>query len=231
MASNDGNASENKKRGGHGRTIMKTVIQERSKRKKLLEVEWNIKGQPIGSNASRFNSHIGVITRRDASINIEDWRDESNAQVKLEIWEDVQAIWNVDETHKHYVHGKAWIALNKFRYRLTKRVRNGCVDHPPKLYADLIDQEEWDEFVARVTTTLFLEISTANRERALQADCPSRISRKGYAKLEQEILLETKSEEVSLPRHTLYRKAHLDKTGNTNNEKAREKISQIVGLI
>ncbi|KAK7268041.1 hypothetical protein RIF29_20725 [Crotalaria pallida] len=200
---------------------MKTVIQERSKRKKLLEVEWNIKGQPIGSNASRFNSHIGVITRHDASINIEDWRHESNAQ----------AIWNVDETHKHYVLGKAGIALNKFRYRLTKRVRNGCFDHPPKLYADLIDQEEWDEFVARVTTTLFLEISAANRERALQADCPSRISRKGYAKLEQEIILETKSEEVSLPRHTLYRKARLDKTGNTNNEKAREKISQIVGLI
>ncbi|KAK7274511.1 hypothetical protein RIF29_15603 [Crotalaria pallida] len=96
-----------------------------------------------------------------------------------------------------------------------------------QLILNLIDQEEWDEFVARVTTTLFLEISAANRERALQADCPSRISRKGYAKLEQEILLETKSEEVSLPRHTLYRKARLDKTGNTNNEKAREKISQI----
>ncbi|KAK7282214.1 hypothetical protein RIF29_10833 [Crotalaria pallida] len=157
-----------------------------------------------------------------------DWRDESNAQVKLEIWEDVQAIWNVDETHKHYVLGKAGIALNKFLYRLTKRVRNGCVDHPPKLYADLIDQDEWDEFVARVTTTFFC---ATNRERALQADCPSRILRKGYAKLEQKILLETKSEEVSLPRHTLYRKARLDKTGNTNNEKAREKISQIVGLI
>ncbi|KAK7252860.1 hypothetical protein RIF29_37105 [Crotalaria pallida] len=196
----------------------------------LLMMEMHLRTKKEGA-WENYHEDCDSRKERDASINIEDWRDESNAQVKLEIWEDVQAIWNVDETHKHYVLGKAGIALNKFRYRLTKRIRNGCVDHPPKLYADLIDQEEWDEFVARVTTTLFLEISAANRERALQADCPSRISRKGYAKLEQEILLETKSEEVSLPRHTLYRKAHLDKTGNTNNEKARENFLQIVGLI
>ncbi|KAK7259697.1 hypothetical protein RIF29_25310 [Crotalaria pallida] len=207
---------------------MRSVILERSRNNRPILVEWNPKGQPIGKNASRFNSYIGVVTKRDASINIDDWRDEENKEVKEEIWQDIVHTWTVDESNKAYVLSKAGIALNRFRHMLTEEVRNGCVDEPPEGYADIITKEEWVDFVARCNDPTFMELSAANKVRGSKAaECPSRISRKGYAKLEQEILEKTQSKEAWLPRHELFRVARLDKTGHTNNPKAREIIGDI----
>ncbi|KAK7289942.1 hypothetical protein RIF29_03998 [Crotalaria pallida] len=86
----DGSIPEKtRKRGDRGRTIMKSVIQERSRRNALLEVEWNPKGQPINDNASRFTSYIGLVTRREASILVPNWKDPYHDEAKEEIWQDI----------------------------------------------------------------------------------------------------------------------------------------------
>ncbi|KAK7266708.1 hypothetical protein RIF29_19359 [Crotalaria pallida] len=168
-----------RKRGDRGRTIMKSVIQERSRRNALLE-----------------------------------------------------NTWNVNECHKSFVLSKAGTALNRHRHNLSIHVQNVRVEQPPNKYADIISKEDWLEFVKHCNDPAFLEISAANKVRGSRAgECPSRIGRKGYAKLEQEILSETQSEELSLPRHRLFRTARLDKNGRTNNPKALQIIRDIFALL
>ncbi|KAK7250891.1 hypothetical protein RIF29_33646 [Crotalaria pallida] len=203
--SNDSIPNKTRKRGERGRTFVKSVIQERSRRNALLKVEWNRKGQPINDNASRFTSYIGLVTRLEVSILVPDCKDPYHDEAKEEIWQDMLV----------------GAALNRHRHYLSIHVQNGCVEKPPKNYVDIISEEDWLEFVKYCNVLGFLEISAANKVRGSKAgECPSRISRKLYAKLEQENLTETQSEEQSLPRHRLFRTTRLDKNGRTNNPKA-----------
>ncbi|KAK7256282.1 hypothetical protein RIF29_29723 [Crotalaria pallida] len=152
-------------------------------------VEWNPKGQPINDNASRFTSYIGLLTRREASILVPDWKDPYHDEAKEEIWQDILNTWNVNECHKSFVLSKAGTALNRHRHYLSIHVQNGCMEQPPNKYADIISKEDWLEFVKHCNDAAFLEISAANKVRGSRAgECPSRISRKGYAKLDQEIV-------------------------------------------
>ncbi|KAK7290031.1 hypothetical protein RIF29_04149 [Crotalaria pallida] len=187
---------ETRKRGDRGRTIMKSVIQERSRRNALLEVEWNRKGQPINHNASRFTSYIGLVTRREASILVPDWKDPYHDEAKEEIWQDILNTWNVNECHKSFVLSKAGTALNRHIHNLSIHLQNGRVEQPPKKYVDIISKEDWLEFVKHCNDPAFL-------------------------------LYETQSEELSLPRHRLFRTARLDKNGRTNNPKALQIIRDI----
>ncbi|KAK7268313.1 hypothetical protein RIF29_21010 [Crotalaria pallida] len=153
---NDGSISKKtRKRGDHGRTIMKSIIQERSRRNALLEVEWNPKGQPINDNTSRFTSYIGLVTRREASILVPDWKDPYHDEAKEEIWQDILNTWNANECHKSFVLSKAGTALNRHRQYLSIHVQNGCVEQPPNKYADIISKEDWLEFVKHCNDPAF----------------------------------------------------------------------------
>ncbi|XP_045792411.1 uncharacterized protein LOC123887168 [Trifolium pratense] len=60
-------------------------------------------------------------------------------------------------------------------------------EHPPRDLYPQITKEHWNSFVAWSKTDEFQKLSKANRERALDPEYPYRGSRKGYARLEEDM--------------------------------------------
>ncbi|KAI5411227.1 hypothetical protein KIW84_056381 [Lathyrus oleraceus] len=80
-------------------------------------------------------------------------------------------------------------------------------------YAEIISAEEWDNFVAKRRNEKFHEVSDKNRKRASKPAYPYKKGRTGYARLQQRILAEEKSDATSLPEHVLWKAARVGKDG------------------
>ncbi|KAI5418143.1 hypothetical protein KIW84_042683 [Lathyrus oleraceus] len=80
-------------------------------------------------------------------------------------------------------------------------------------YAEIISAEEWDNFVAKRRNKKFHEVSDKNRKRASKPAYPYKKGRTGYARLQQRILAEEKSDATSLPEHVLWKVARVGKDG------------------
>ncbi|KAI5407493.1 hypothetical protein KIW84_053666 [Lathyrus oleraceus] len=80
-------------------------------------------------------------------------------------------------------------------------------------YVEIISAEEWDNFVAKRRNEKFHEVSDKNRKRASKPAYPYKKGRTGYARLQQRILAEEKSDATSLPEHVLWKAARVGKDG------------------
>ncbi|KAI5445665.1 hypothetical protein KIW84_013767 [Lathyrus oleraceus] len=80
-------------------------------------------------------------------------------------------------------------------------------------YAEIISAEEWDNFVAKRRNEKFHEVSDKNQKRASKPAYPYKKGRTGYARLQQRILAEEKSDATSLPEHVLWKAARVGKDG------------------
>ncbi|XP_058726833.1 uncharacterized protein LOC131598231 [Vicia villosa] len=73
-----------------------------------------------------------------------------------------------------------------------------------------LDEEDWVEFVNQ-RDEVFRKRSATNSARASKPTYPYKKGRLGYARLEEKILEESKSEETSLPVHVLWKEARVGK--------------------
>ncbi|XP_050913365.1 uncharacterized protein LOC127128161 isoform X2 [Lathyrus oleraceus] len=80
-------------------------------------------------------------------------------------------------------------------------------------YVEIISADEWDNFVAKRRNEKFHEVSDINRKRASKPAYPYKKGRTGYARLQQRILAEEKSDATSLPDHVLWKAARVGKDG------------------
>lgn len=79
--------SQSRQRGRRG-TRLRDISLSRSTGEKI-PIEFDRYWKPIGPNASRYRSFVGLLARNKPSILIEEWRkvDES---VKRHIWDTIQ---------------------------------------------------------------------------------------------------------------------------------------------
>ncbi|KAI5446741.1 hypothetical protein KIW84_014546 [Lathyrus oleraceus] len=80
-------------------------------------------------------------------------------------------------------------------------------------YAEIISADEWDNFVAKRRNEKFHEVSDKNWKRASKPAYPYKKGRTRYARLQQRILAEEKSDATSLPEHVLWKAARVGKDG------------------
>ncbi|BAT95929.1 hypothetical protein VIGAN_08277400 [Vigna angularis var. angularis] len=198
--------SPNQDKGKKGIVIMKKIVQARSEGKKL-EVSWNTKGQPIEPGGTNFISYLGSIVRANVPITYDDWKDSSLDAYKEIIWNNIQLTFNVDTCRKTFVLRKAGLLLRSFRTFLAHKYLkddNGAYlenppNEPPAKYASIISEDIWRQFIVKRMDKTFKEKSIQNKERASNSKYPYRGSRKGYARIEQDMvqLSQTNSEEMS----------------------------------
>ncbi|XP_073221509.1 uncharacterized protein [Cicer arietinum] len=138
-----------------------------------------------------FVSYIGAVVRQNVPITIDNWRDKALKDAKDIIWNDIQTTFVLDEERKSYVLRVAGKIHRGFRSHLSNfylKDREGNTNaEPPKIYQHYISKDEWSAFVSKRSDPAFVNISTANRERASNPKHPYKKSRMGYARLEQQI--------------------------------------------
>ncbi|QCE03845.1 putative transposase [Vigna unguiculata] len=95
----------------------------------------------------------------------------------------------------------------------------------------MISEDVWKEFVAKRMDTSFQEKSLKNKERASHSKYPYRGSRKGYARLEQEMVIKELGSNVSnIHCQELWKHAHVNKAGEIENEDVKQVWNKCVIL-
>ncbi|XP_073225718.1 uncharacterized protein [Cicer arietinum] len=174
-----------------------------------------------------FVSYIGAVVRQNVPITIDNWRDKALKDAKDIIWNDIQTTFVLDEERKSYVLRVAGKIHRGFRSHLSNfylKDREGNTNaEPPKIYQHYISKDEWSAFVSKRSDPAFVNISTANRERASNPKHPYKKSRMGYARLEQKIRKDTQADQP-LGRHILWKEARVNKEGVVDNENVKKVV-------
>ncbi|KAI5428293.1 hypothetical protein KIW84_033325 [Lathyrus oleraceus] len=200
-----------------GLTVMKSIICARDKGEKF-EVHWSAEDQLIEPNGSILASYIGFLVRQHIPITCDNWRSPELKVGKEKIWSEIQRSFHIDESRQKYCIQLAGKRLRGFRSFLSNKFLKDeegkfVEAERPMKYAEIISAEEWDNFVAKRRNEKFHEVSDKNRKRASKPAYPYKKGRTGYARLQQRILAEEKSDATSLPEHVLWKVARVGKDG------------------
>ncbi|KAL8508439.1 hypothetical protein ACS0TY_018898 [Phlomoides rotata] len=148
------------------------------------EVAFNKLGQPVGSNAAKFESYIGVVAREKVKITYPTWHTVPE-DVKEQIWKSVTLAFNVDHTRKKGCLSSAGVKWRQYKTTLTreyvyKRKTSPDLNIPPPKSG--IDEIVWRDFVISRLSTNFMQMSDEHKKIVERNQLPHRLSRKGYAR-------------------------------------------------
>ncbi|KAI5436875.1 hypothetical protein KIW84_023120 [Lathyrus oleraceus] len=226
--SQDANAPDDtsEKEITRGITIMKSIIRDRDKAV-TYNVNWNADNQLIGSNAAKLASYIGTLVRMHIPITATRWSNKELGSAKDKIWTEILRSFNIEDTtiRKKYIlqlagkRHRGWRTFLTNKYLKDKEIF--FVEYDPEYpvkYAIFITEEEWVAFVAQRRDENFKKVSATNRERASNPTYAYKKGCLGYARLEEKILDETKSDATSLPPHVLWKEARVGKDGTVRDD-------------
>ncbi|KAI5311965.1 hypothetical protein L3X38_041138 [Prunus dulcis] len=154
------------------------------------------------------------------------WCLGSLQDVKEQIWEAVDMAFVVGQGGKKSVLASAAKKWKDFKSTLTRHYilpytnDKEKLSHPPETYK-FIEKAQWDAFVASRLSQDFESVHSQHAQIREKLEYNHRLSRKGYAGLEDE--LEETMPGVEIDRSTLWKRARQDKHGNIPDPKVAEK--------
>ncbi|KAM1734715.1 hypothetical protein ACFX11_020150 [Malus domestica] len=213
-----------------GATQLQELVQGRSDGDRL-EVGYNSKGQPCGLAGAKLASFIGVMARTTVPITIPTWK-EVGSSYKKKIWDMVQKAFIVHSNSRADVLKSAAKTWRTFKssltceYILKFKDQPEVLKKPPEIY-DFIRQPVWDEFVRSRLTEKHMKIHEEQSRRRAKHKYPHRLSRKGYARLEEQIK-SAYGITADIDRSVLWKLGRVDKKGNYTNEMVKDEVTKAV---
>ncbi|RVW78474.1 hypothetical protein CK203_050426 [Vitis vinifera] len=143
-----------------------------------------------------------------------DWRVVP-MELKEKLWDCVKGAFLVDENSKNNVISSIGTSFRSFRHRLTKEYILPYKDKPeyllqPPTEYNYIPIEDWRKLVANRLSKEFQVKSKKGKERRAEYVYIHRVSRKGYAGLQEELMQKTGSRKP-IDRWVLWKLARLKK--------------------
>lgn len=219
-------------KSGRGMSTMPRVVKRKLQKIKPI-VEYNKRGKGIGQAHSEMQSYIGVLARSRVPLVDKKWA-EIPKDIKEQIWEAVDMAFVVGQGGKNSVLSSAAKKWKDFKSTLTRHYILPYINdrerlsQPPETYK-FIEKAQWDAFVASRLSKEFQSVHSQHAGIREKLEYNHRLSRKGYAGLEDE--LEETMPGVEIDRSTLWKRARTDKHGNIPDPKVAEKAKLIVSLL
>ncbi|XP_068503674.1 uncharacterized protein [Phaseolus vulgaris] len=232
-------------RGSRGPTRLKRLALRRAAGEKThVDIDVNT-GVAFGPKADEFMSYLGVVSRERLSILINSWDEVSEVDRNM-LWEDVLANFDIPDVEplRSKILSNIALKFRTFKSRLTSRYIFGDLkDENPCLKYQHIDEETWRLFRESRENEAWMDRRKKAQEIALKNLTPHVMSRSGYRKLEQTLMVEkeksqqgTYSENVetgvtSPPppfRHGKWKRARIKKSGVPSSEQSGVIIEKIV---
>ncbi|KAL5569746.1 hypothetical protein UlMin_026321 [Ulmus minor] len=163
--------SEKKKKQPRGPTYMPKVIRKKIQGERM-PVSINRRGQFVGHNGTELQSYLGVLARQNVPISFPSWPKVSR-ELKDKIWEQAQAVYDVDVKARKLALSSAGSKWRQFKYKLAKNWILPFKDNPEKLRKppkeyNFISPKEWETFVAiRLSAKFEDEIIEKQKEGAI----------------------------------------------------------------
>ncbi|BBG96753.1 hypothetical protein Prudu_005653, partial [Prunus dulcis] len=216
---------------GRGMSTMPRVVKRKLQKVRPI-VEYNKMGKGIGQAHIEMQSYIGVLARSRVPLVDKKW-SQIPKDVKEQIWEAVDMAFVVGQGGKKSVLASAAKKWKDFKSTLTRHYilpytnDKEKLSHPPETYK-FIEKAQWDAFVASRLSQDFESVHSQHAQIREKLEYNHRLSRKGYAGLEDE--LEETMPGVEIDRSTLWKRARQDKHGNIPDPKVAEKAKLIDDL-
>ncbi|KAI5340159.1 hypothetical protein L3X38_019433 [Prunus dulcis] len=213
---------------GRGMSTMPRVVKRKLQKLRPI-VEYNKMGKGIGQAHIEMQSYIGVLARSRVPLVDKKW-SQIPKDVKEQIWEAVDMAFVVGQGGKKSVLASAAKKWKDFKSTLTRHYilpytnDKEKLSHPPETYK-FIEKAQWDAFVASRLSQDFESVHSQHAQIREKLEYNHRLSRKGYAGLEDE--LEETMPGVEIDRSTLWKRAREDKHGNIPDPKVAEKAKLI----
>nr|KAJ0191502.1 hypothetical protein LSAT_V11C800450430 [Lactuca sativa] len=172
--------------------------------------------QRVGKEATKLSTFEGLVARTMVPITYDSWL-EVGEEVREGLWKYV--LFVVDPKSRKQILqsiGKKWRNFKHYLY--AKFIKNRSKDpkanlfKPPKDYP-FIKKEDWKVFVSHRVTKKWEEKSMKAKNTRAHHKYNHRLSRKGYARLINDIMQETGKTEEEIDRTVLWKKARELKTG------------------
>ncbi|CAH1439971.1 unnamed protein product [Lactuca virosa] len=183
-----------------------STTKEKANKVKLV-VTYNKKGVPVGKEATKLSTFKGLVARTMVPITYESWLEVSDEEkFVVDPKSRKQTLQSI---------GKKWRNLKHYLY--AKFIMNRSKDpkanlfKPPKDYL-FIKKEDWKVFVSHRVTKKWEEKGTKAKNTRAHHKYNHRLSRKGYARLINDIMQETGKTEEEIDRTLLWKKERELKT-------------------
>ncbi|KAI5311584.1 hypothetical protein L3X38_040757 [Prunus dulcis] len=199
---------------GRGMSTMPRVVKKKLQKVRPI-VEYNKMGKGIGQAHIEMQLYIGVLARSRVPLVDKKW-SQIPKDVKEQIWEAVDMAFVVGQGGKKSVLASAAKKWKDFKSTLTRHYilpytnDKEKLSHPPETYK-FIEKAQWDAFVASRLSQDFESVHSQHAQIREKLEYNHRLSRKGYAGLEDE--LEETMPGVEIDRSTLWKRARQDKHG------------------
>ncbi|KAL6329281.1 hypothetical protein AAG906_015485 [Vitis piasezkii] len=204
------------KRKYRGMTRKHMIIKNRSKGVKL-----SVK---ISSSST---SYLGVLARTMVPIRYKTWHVVPK-QLKDKLWDSIEFGSNVRFSLNHKSRRNCMLTMGKCFRSFKNLLTSELLKRPPIQYT-FIEDEDWTIFVKDRLSDNFKEYREIQKERRKRNIYNHHLSRKGYAGLEEEMMVASGSIET-IDRSILWKKAREKKDG-TFDEVAIPVIEKIDKLL
>ncbi|KAM1284909.1 hypothetical protein ACFX2J_027546 [Malus domestica] len=227
MHSSD-DVNEAKKRKGRGPTMLDYNALSKAKQ---IGVQFNDKGQHFGAGSASLSSSAGILARQLIPVTYASW-DEVPTILKDKLWAAVKQKYDLAPCRKKILLTQMSGCWRTYKATLTKQIRS-LDDGPDAMEqmqllkpANVEKQADWDKFVKHRCSPEFDAISEKFKKLKSFHTLPHVMSRKGYARLEDELRNKGTPEE-DLNRVSLWIVARTRKNGQPVNEIVSKKMDDI----
>ncbi|XP_059590774.1 uncharacterized protein LOC100261851 isoform X3 [Vitis vinifera] len=220
------------KRKYRGMTRKHMIIKNRSKGVKL-PVKYNLDGIFIGESTVHLTSYLGVLARTMVPIRYKTWHVVPK-QLKDKLWDSIETAFSLNHKSRRNCMLTMGKCFRSFKNLLTVKYILPFEDQPellkrPPIQYTFIEDEDWTIFVKDRLSDNFKEYREIQKERRKRNIYNHHLSRKGYAGLEEEMMVASGSTET-IDRSILWKKAR-KKKDDTFDEVARPVIEKIDKLL
>ncbi|KAL5737136.1 hypothetical protein ACOSP7_023766 [Xanthoceras sorbifolium] len=229
------NETGSKKRKGRGKNRFDS---NKIAKAKEMGIGFNEFGQPVGDGSIVLSTFCGTLVTQLIPITYKSWPEVPEI-LKNSVWETTKTKFGLDDIGKDYVLSSMCNCWRQYKSKITKKVRSvppgpGATRAIQILRPDnIVDDEEWIKFVKFRLSSEFDGISRHYSELAKKNDTPQTTSRKGMARLREELRLaklEANEDSEEVDRVETWIAGHKHKDGMPVNENVGEKIKQMEAI-
>ncbi|KAK9131036.1 hypothetical protein Sjap_011523 [Stephania japonica] len=183
----------------------------------IMNVEFDEYWKPIGSNADKFKSQLGVIARDEKKVPLtyERWTDVPKA-IKIDIWKEVKDNTNVPEEYKVSCLQEVCSRWRDWKCRVKKNWYSSWSNDSDRLAnpPPFVAVDQWKTLVSYWGLRKVQERAQKNCDSRKQAEMLSRTGRTLYAIVRDK--MKKKGEDVNCM--TMFMKTRKKKNGSIGDE-------------
>ncbi|KAL5846677.1 hypothetical protein ACOSQ3_010201 [Xanthoceras sorbifolium] len=185
------NETGSKKRKGRGKNRFDS---NKIAKAKEMGIGFNEFGQAVGDGSIVLSTFCGTLVTQLIPITYKSWPEVPEI-LKNSVWETTKTKFGLDDIGKDYVLSSMCNCWRQYKSKITKKVRSvpsgpGATRAIQILRPDnIVDDEEWIKFVKFRLSSEFDGINRHYSELAKKNDTPQTTSRKGMARLREELRL------------------------------------------